>query len=68
MTTEAKPERLLRRPQVEARVGLKRTQIYDLMKRNEFPQAVKLGARAVAWVEAEIDEWIRARVAASRAA
>ncbi|WP_387796165.1 helix-turn-helix transcriptional regulator [Photorhabdus sp. RM125S] len=28
------------------------------MQQGEFPKSVSLGARSVAWVEKEIDEWI----------
>lgn len=37
-------ERILRRPDVEARTGLSRSTIYDWMKRGEFPKPVALGA------------------------
>ncbi len=31
-----------------------------------FPRPVSLGARAVGWIEAEVDEWMRERIAESR--
>ena len=31
-----------------------------------FPRPVQLGARAVGWIEAEVDEWIRKQIALSR--
>ena len=31
-----------------------------------FPQPVPLGARAVGWIESEVDNWIRERIAESR--
>ncbi len=40
------------------KVGLKKSWIYHLMQQGEFPKSVSLGARSVAWVEKEIDEWI----------
>lgn len=55
------PEKLLRRPEVEARTGLSRSTIYDWMKRGEFPQPVKVGTRIVAWRESEITAWLEAR-------
>lgn len=57
----AKRERLLRRPEVEARTGLSRSTLYDWMKRGEFPQPVKLGARLVAWKESDVSEWLESR-------
>jgi prophage regulatory protein len=58
--------KLLRRPQVEAKVGLRRSSLYDLLKRGEFPQPIKIGERCIAWLESEIDTWIAQRVLASR--
>ncbi|SMC67589.1 helix-turn-helix transcriptional regulator [Primorskyibacter flagellatus] len=54
-------EKLIRRPEVEARTGLSRSTIYDWMKRGEFPQPVKLGARLVAWRESDVTAWLEAR-------
>ena len=54
-------ERILRRPEVEARTGLSRSTIYDWMKRGEFPKPVALGSRLVGWRESEIDAWLAAR-------
>lgn len=54
-------EKLIRRPEVESRTGLSRSTLYDWMKRGEFPQPVKLGARLVAWRESDVLNWIEAR-------
>ncbi|WP_377702129.1 helix-turn-helix transcriptional regulator [Pseudoduganella sp. UC29_71] len=50
--------RLLRLPSVLAQVGLKKTTVYDGIKRGTFPAPLKLGARAVAWSAADIDAWV----------
>jgi prophage regulatory protein len=55
---------LERRRQVEQRTGLKRTRLDDLEKQGLFPKRVVLSARAIAWVKSEVDDWIRARIAA----
>lgn len=57
---------LLRRPEVERRTSLKRSTIYARMKEGTFPKPVSLG-RTVAWVEAEVDAWITARIKARQA-
>lgn len=54
--------RILRRPEVEKKVGLKRAQIYQLMKEEKFPKAIRLGVRAVGWYSVEIDAWITDRL------
>ena len=58
--------RLLRLPDVKALTGLGRSTIYLKMAKGEFPGAVKLGERAVAWPQADIERWIQERVDASR--
>ncbi|WP_252259922.1 AlpA family phage regulatory protein [Erythrobacter aurantius] len=51
------PNRLLRRREVERVVGLKKSQIYALMADGAFPRPVRIGKRAVAWPEQELNEW-----------
>jgi prophage regulatory protein len=36
--------------------------IYLLIERGEFPRQVPVAARAVAWVEVELDAWIETRI------
>ena len=60
------PTRFLRRPEVTARTGLSRSTIYRRLAGGSFPKPLSLGARAVGWIEAEVDEWIRERIAESR--
>lgn len=60
-------DRFLRWPEVKERVGFSRSQAHLLIKQGRFPAPHKLGARASAWLESSIDEWIYERVSASRA-
>ncbi len=60
------PIRFLRLPEVEARTGLARATIYARMAAGTFPQSVSLGGRAVGWIESEIEEWSRNRIADTR--
>ena len=48
-------ECLLRLPAVLKRIGYKRSRFLDLVRLGVFPRPVKLGARAVAWPESQID-------------
>lgn len=50
--------RVLRLPAVIRRVGLSRSTIYNRQRDGSFPHAVKLGPRAVGYIEQEIDQWI----------
>ena len=58
--------RILRFKQVSDRTGYKHTAIYEKIKAGEFPAPISLGARAVGWVESEIEAWIATRIAATR--
>ena len=60
------PTRFLRLAEVQARTGLSRSTIYVWRIEGRFPRPVSLGARAIGWIEAEVDEWIRERIEASR--
>lgn len=62
------PIRFLRMPEVVARTGLAASTIRDWVAAGHFPQPVSLGSRAKGWIEAEITEWSRGRIAASRGA
>ena len=50
-------EKFLRRKQIEELTGLARSTIYDRIKAGTFPKPVKIGGRAVAWLQSEIDAW-----------
>ena len=54
---------LLRLPKVMEKKGLKRATIYLHIKQNTFPKQFKIGQRAVAWLESDIDAWIDKRLA-----
>ena len=66
---------ILRRKQVEARAGLSRSTIYAKLRRNPkrpadydptFPRQVSIGAKAVGFIEAEIEAWLIAQINKSR--
>jgi prophage regulatory protein len=57
---------ILRLPQVKLRVGLSRSSIYLAVSKGKFPRPVSLGARAVGWLEAEVDAWLSQRVELGR--
>lgn len=56
VTTQSR--RIMRLPQVQAATGFGRAWIYELMKRGDFPQARKIGLRAVGWDSLEVEAWI----------
>lgn len=63
-------EKLLRIAEVECATGLDRSSIYRKINADPptFPEPVAIGARAVAWRESELSEWIEAQATQGRAA
>ena len=55
-------ERFLSLAQIEQATSLKKSTVYGLIQRGEFPKPVTITARRVAWVSSEIQAWIAARV------
>jgi prophage regulatory protein len=60
--------RILRFRAVKATVGLSHSTIYLRIAEGTFPKPVSLGGRAVGWLQAEIDDWIKQRIEDSRGA
>lgn len=54
---------ILRRKQVEVRTGLSRSTIYLRIQEGTFPKSIRLGPRAVGWIESEIEAWLAACIA-----
>jgi prophage regulatory protein len=59
--------RVLRLAEVLHQTGLGKTKLYALQAEGSFPKSIKLTGYAVGWIEDEVQAWIVARVAASRA-
>lgn len=57
---------LIRLPEVQRRTGYSKAWIYRLMAEQRFPSSIKIGTRAIAFIESEIDEWISERIKSSR--
>lgn len=65
---EVKAVRFIRLPEVIHVAGMSRSQVYRLVAAGHFPQPVKLGQSASAWIEEEVLRWCAERIAASREA
>ncbi|EAM1516727.1 AlpA family transcriptional regulator [Salmonella enterica] len=57
---------LIRLPEVLKRTGFGKAWIYRLISEGRFPAPVKIGVRAIAFVESEVDEWIQSVIETSR--
>jgi len=67
-TSNKKTTRLIRLPEVMHKTGYKKAWIYRLISENKFPKPIKMGARSVAFIEIEVDEWISDTINSSRMA
>jgi prophage regulatory protein len=54
--------RLVRLDEVKGQTGLSRSSIYFKIAEGSFPHAVPIGDRAVAWVQDEVQVWIRKQI------
>ena len=62
MPSAPRPDRIMRRAEVQQRVGVRgKSTIYRWVKNNEFPAPLALGGGAVGWRESDIDAWIASR-------
>ena len=59
---------VLRLPAVKARIGLSRSSIYLMVSRGLFPRPVPLGARAVGWLDRDVETWLSAQIERGRRA
>ncbi len=51
-------QQILRRKEVEKRLGLSRSSIYIMMAEGRFPKPIKLGRRAVGWRSDDLQNWL----------
>lgn len=49
---------LIRSREVQARTGLPKSSLHRMASTGSFPAPMKLGVRAVAWRESDVDAWI----------
>jgi prophage regulatory protein len=50
--------RILRRSEIETVIGLSRSSIYNMMAEGTFPKPMRLGRRAVGWLESDVTDWL----------
>ena len=65
-TAIAPAVQILRLPQVCKVTGLGRSMIYQLEAERRFPSRVRIGLRAVGWIEAEVQTWLAEQIRRSR--
>ncbi len=58
--------KLIREPDCRALTGIPRSTRYALMAKGQFPRPIKIGQKAVAWVESDVLDWIHNRIEQSK--
>lgn len=61
-SVDGQPRCILRLPEVIRRTGFKRSYVYQLMREEKFPQALRIGVRSVGWDSYAIEQWIEERL------
>lgn len=59
---QQQPQRFLKLAEVKRRTSLSTSEIYRRLETSRFPAQIRLGARAVVWLESEIQAWMDAQV------
>jgi len=56
-------DRVLRKPELIAKVGLSDPSIWRRERKGQFPKRIPLGGHSVGWLESEVLEWLREKAA-----
>lgn len=62
------PDRFIREPEVRRTTGLSRSTRWRLERDGRFPMRRKISPNAVAWLESEVQDWLRTRAEDGEAA
>lgn len=53
--------KILKLPDVMRATALSRSSIYAFISKGAFPKPIKLGEKAVGWIEGEVSAWVATR-------
>ena len=59
-------ENLIRLREVMKITGFGRSQIYKLINIGEFPKQIQISPGSLAWLESELETWMKERIRLSR--
>jgi len=62
MENESKSHVIIKLPEVVRRTALSKASIYVFIKEGRFPKPIPLSARAVGFLESEINQWLSTRI------
>ncbi len=56
------PTNFIRMPRTKQKTGLSNGAVYHHMQQGMLPSSIRIGTKAVAWIESEIDAVMKARI------
>lgn len=59
-------KKFIKLPLVKERTSLSTSEIYRRISAGMFPAQIRIGAKAVVWLEHEIDEWMAQQIETGR--
>lgn len=62
-----KSDRILRKPEVLAKIGVSDPTIYRWELAGRFPKRLRLGGQACGWLASEVEAWLQDKAAARSA-
>ncbi|KPJ97354.1 MAG: hypothetical protein AMJ60_11600 [Desulfobacterales bacterium SG8_35] len=60
---EKTKERVIRKPELLAIIGLSDPTIWRMEKDGKFPKRLRLGGNSCGWLESEVDGWLQEKAA-----
>lgn len=54
---------VLKKPVVLKIVGVTRTTLQTMIENKEFPAPIRLSARAIGWIDTEVQGWLDSKIA-----
>ena len=61
-------DRFVKLNEVERLTSLKKSTIYAMQRKQEFPRCIQVTPRAVAWRESQVLQWVQDRITAAATA
>ena len=58
-------EKMLTQSEIRQWLGLSESGLHKMRRRGDFPEPVRIGARAIRWPQSEVEKWLRERPRAS---
>lgn len=61
-----KSNKFLRLPKVLEQLGVGKTKLWDMVRKEEFPKPIKLGAKIAVWLSSDVESFIEEKIRIQR--